>query len=244
MRTPHHTGKHGQAVVQSCHHQTPYSPYRYCQLTDWYEGCPFAHGWFDTSAPALLGFDYDITGYCNGNCDGTSVNILAIFGENVKYNTCRNFEWQVRSGSAGSAVACSNWVGPAVNGFYRACSTCSSVARLFGLQHSIAPHFSIASSRHFSWDALPLWQMCAVRGLLPWQASREIVFARCATLSSLPLCRVCVFRPQSKPRCVVNRLALPIFSTSAYAVVSLGFFARLSAACHEAAPSLEHQQGA
>merc|ERR1711988_1717848 len=87
---------------------------RYCQLTDWYEGCPFAHGWFDTSAPALLGFDYDITGYCNGNCDGTSVNILAIFGENVKYNTCRNFEWQ----------------------------------------------------------------MCAVRGLLPWQASREIVFAR------------------------------------------------------------------
>jgi len=66
------------------------------------------------NAPALLGFDWDIKGFCHNNCDNANVNILAIFGNNVKYNTCRNFEWQ----------------------------------------------------------------MCAVRGLLNWQKSREIMFAR------------------------------------------------------------------
>ena len=65
---------------------------RYCEGTDWYDGAPFAHGWFDSNAPALLGFDYDIKGFCNNNCDWAGVNILAIFGNDVKYNTCRNFE--------------------------------------------------------------------------------------------------------------------------------------------------------
>jgi len=87
---------------------------RYCQLTDWYDGSPFAHGIFRRAAPALLGFDADILGFCNGNCDGANANILALFGNHVKYNTCRNLEWQ----------------------------------------------------------------MCAVRGMLDWQDSKEIMFAR------------------------------------------------------------------
>jgi len=87
---------------------------KYCEKTDWYEGFASAHGWFSRSAPALLGFDPDITGYCNNNCDGTNVNILAIFSSKTPYNMCRNFEWQ----------------------------------------------------------------MCAVLGKLPWQADRELVFAR------------------------------------------------------------------
>lgn len=67
----------------------------YCKKTDWYEGSPTAHGWFGRPAPALLGFDADIRGYCHDNCDGTSVNILAIFTSRTPYNTCRNFEWQM-----------------------------------------------------------------------------------------------------------------------------------------------------
>jgi len=68
---------------------------RYCELTDWYEGSNVAHGWFsEPDAPALLGFDADIIGYCHNNCDGESVNILAIFG-GLEYNSCRNFEWQM-----------------------------------------------------------------------------------------------------------------------------------------------------
>jgi hypothetical protein len=67
---------------------------RYCQITDWYEGFPGAHGWFDRTAPALLGFDADIKGYCHDSCDWANVNILALFG-GTPYNTCRNFEWQM-----------------------------------------------------------------------------------------------------------------------------------------------------
>jgi len=68
---------------------------RYCQLTDWYEGSTTGHGFFGPDAPALLGFDADIHNFCGGdNCDGRGVNILMLFGH-IKYNTCRNFEWQM-----------------------------------------------------------------------------------------------------------------------------------------------------
>ena len=48
--------------------------------------------------PALLGFDDDIHQFCGGSsqqCDGTGNNVLMLFDNQVKYNTCRNFEWQV-----------------------------------------------------------------------------------------------------------------------------------------------------
>ena len=70
-------------------------PLRYCHLTDWYEGSTTGHGFFGPDAPALLGFDADIHNFCGGsNCDGRGVNILMLFGH-IKYNTCRNFEWQM-----------------------------------------------------------------------------------------------------------------------------------------------------
>eukprot|EP00966_Prymnesium_polylepis_P104302 2415656-Prymnesium_polylepis.1 len=104
---------------------------RYCELTDWYEGSNVAHGWFsEPDAPALLGFDADIIGYCHNNCDGESVNILAIFG-GLEYNSCRNFEWQ----------------------------------------------------------------MCAIRGMLSSQSSKEIVFARCAPVDRAALSHTGLQRP-------------------------------------------------
>jgi len=70
---------------------------RYCQSTDWYEGATFAHGWFDAgaNASAVLGFDWDIHAYCDNDCDKANLNMLALFGSSVHYNTCRNFEWQM-----------------------------------------------------------------------------------------------------------------------------------------------------
>ena len=57
------------------------------------------------SYPALLGFDEAIDEMCRtGAKDGHAqaclkqgMNILSLFSEEVPYNTCRNFEWQVRS---------------------------------------------------------------------------------------------------------------------------------------------------
>jgi len=68
----------------------------HCQ-TDWYAGSGEAHGYFSAGreAPALLGFDNDIHGFCQGSCDQASVNILNLFSGPVDYNTCRNFEWQL-----------------------------------------------------------------------------------------------------------------------------------------------------
>ena len=64
---------------------------------NWYEGSNQAWGRFHSPrAPALLGFDQDIHSYCRGSCDNANVNILNLFSGNVKYNTCRNFEWQAR----------------------------------------------------------------------------------------------------------------------------------------------------
>ena len=72
--------------------------------TDWYEGSKWAHGWFPQPAPALLGFDDGIHRTCGKGkcskagkgcaCDKSSYNILQLFG-NLRYNTCRNLEWQV-----------------------------------------------------------------------------------------------------------------------------------------------------
>ena len=64
---------------------------------NWYEGSNQAWGRFRSPrATALLGFDNDIHSYCRGGCDNANVNILNLFRGNVKYNTCRNFEWQAR----------------------------------------------------------------------------------------------------------------------------------------------------
>lgn len=68
---------------------------RQCLRQDWYEGSTYAHGKFAFfEAPALLGFDDDIHRYCNNKCDDRNVNILNLFGTRVRYNSCRNFEWQ------------------------------------------------------------------------------------------------------------------------------------------------------
>ena len=86
---------------------------RFCS-SNWYEGTPgtphvgvtgpeFAD--FD-SYPALLGFDENIDQMCRApgssgghaqECVKKGLNILSLFSEKVPYNTCRNFEWQVRS---------------------------------------------------------------------------------------------------------------------------------------------------
>jgi len=69
---------------------------RHCRSTDWYEGSAtgnFGNFWKPQN-PALLGFDNDIKGHCDGNCDNAGFNILNLFGH-VPYNMCRNFEWQM-----------------------------------------------------------------------------------------------------------------------------------------------------
>lgn len=80
---------------------------RWCG-TNWYAGTSGDIGTtgpafadFD-SYPALLGFDEAIDSMCrdgHGNhaeaCVGSGMNILSLFSEEVPYNTCRNFEWQV-----------------------------------------------------------------------------------------------------------------------------------------------------
>jgi len=75
--------------------------------SNWYDGSP---GWlgrqiphFDDDAPALLGFDEDINWACSGSngldhaaaCVQHNYNILALFGNHIPYNLCRNLEWQV-----------------------------------------------------------------------------------------------------------------------------------------------------
>ncbi|KAL1524157.1 hypothetical protein AB1Y20_019066 [Prymnesium parvum] len=62
---------------------------------NWYSGSMDAHGNFRTPAAALLGFDGDIHRVCPGNCDYAGFNILQLFDPVIKYNTCRNFEWQI-----------------------------------------------------------------------------------------------------------------------------------------------------
>lgn len=67
----------------------------HCLSTNWYEGAPNNHGKFrQADAPALLGFDDNINQFCNYNCDQKGFNILNLFG-GIKYNQCRNFEWQM-----------------------------------------------------------------------------------------------------------------------------------------------------
>jgi len=68
----------------------------HCETTDWYENAATGnHGNFWTpTAPALLGFDNDIAGFCGGSCDVSGHNILNMFGH-IPYNMCRNFEWQM-----------------------------------------------------------------------------------------------------------------------------------------------------
>lgn len=86
--------------------------------TNWYEGNKGKLGEADrlptysADAPALLGFDETIDGYCgqtpktNKNqykdawphareCVHANLNILSLYGSRVPYNICRNLEWQV-----------------------------------------------------------------------------------------------------------------------------------------------------
>ena len=83
--------------------------------SNWYEGNPgrlgdpAGHARYAQPAPALLGFDESIDGYCAaqlGDFDGAAqtghamrcvhanLNILSLFGDRVPYNICRNLEWQ------------------------------------------------------------------------------------------------------------------------------------------------------
>lgn len=82
---------------------------------NWYEGNPGPLGqlrggptkdwvWphFAQNAPALLGFDEDIDGYCHSrgqwdhapSCIRSNYNILSLYAP-AQYNICRNFEWQL-----------------------------------------------------------------------------------------------------------------------------------------------------
>ena len=85
--------------------------------SNWFEGvgdealaCPECIPKFTALAPALFGFDEDIDSHCATELGGSwphkyrpddwparavraNRNILAIWGERIPYNTCRNFEW-------------------------------------------------------------------------------------------------------------------------------------------------------
>ena len=80
--------------------------------SNWYEGTSGTLGQNGPafpdaqSHPALLGYDEAIDHMCGAlggrgghaeACVGAGLNILSLFSNNVPYNTCRNFEWQVRS---------------------------------------------------------------------------------------------------------------------------------------------------
>ncbi|KAL1499574.1 hypothetical protein AB1Y20_011775 [Prymnesium parvum] len=85
--------------------------------SNWFEGSPGNLGLvgvppkFTAQAPALLGFDESIEWFCTkehmffnngfygndhaGNCANSNNNILALWGNRLQYNLCRNLEWQV-----------------------------------------------------------------------------------------------------------------------------------------------------
>ena len=85
---------------------------RWCS-SNWYAGTAGDDGVGDRgpefrdfrSYPALLGFDEAIDDMCHGNegaghaqaCLASGFNILSLFGDDLPYNSCRNFEWQVRA---------------------------------------------------------------------------------------------------------------------------------------------------
>ena len=84
--------------------------------SNWFEGSPGALGTlgvppsFSAMAPALLGFDESIEWFCKkefkffnngwygydhaGTCANSNNNILALWGNHLVYNLCRNLEWQ------------------------------------------------------------------------------------------------------------------------------------------------------
>jgi len=86
--------------------------------SNWYEGVPGDLGdmnrrpRFSGQAPALLGFDETIDDFCvadhryhsngyyddwshAGKCANSNNNILALWGNRLTYNMCRNLEWQM-----------------------------------------------------------------------------------------------------------------------------------------------------
>uniref|UniRef100_A0A7S4MF62 Uncharacterized protein n=1 Tax=Prymnesium polylepis TaxID=72548 RepID=A0A7S4MF62_9EUKA len=84
--------------------------------SNWFEGSPDGLGGigqpprFTAQAPALLGFDETIDWFCTkehkyfdnkfygadhaGKCADSNNNILALWGNRLQYNLCRNLEWQ------------------------------------------------------------------------------------------------------------------------------------------------------
>ena len=87
---------------------------RHCD-SNWFEGNGGALGttgaeFFEARAPALLGFDESIDGYCAHSlrlrgvqsgrmghatrCVSANLNILSLYGDRLPYNICRNLEWQ------------------------------------------------------------------------------------------------------------------------------------------------------
>lgn len=87
----------------------------HCANTNWYEGSANELGWqdhihrYNNPAPALLGFDENIDEFCQvgwgwvdyggaqhaQHCVDRGYNILALYGQHLPYNICRNLEWQV-----------------------------------------------------------------------------------------------------------------------------------------------------
>jgi hypothetical protein len=68
-------------------------------LADWN---PSGNPHFTANAPALLGFDEEINRMCHTKnqehatgCTRANFNILSLYGEEIPYNLCRNFEWQL-----------------------------------------------------------------------------------------------------------------------------------------------------
>jgi len=83
--------------------------------SNWFEGTGIGgvndRPRFTSQAPALLGFDETIDGFCDaehhwfangfypedhaGKCANSNNNILALWGNRLTYNMCRNLEWQI-----------------------------------------------------------------------------------------------------------------------------------------------------
>ena len=84
-------------------------PHRY-EVAGGQLGQPWHRQQYPFPAPALLGFDESIEDFCNDelrqmgkwigrghaqDCVEAGVNILALYGDRVPYNICRNLEWVV-----------------------------------------------------------------------------------------------------------------------------------------------------
>eukprot|EP00966_Prymnesium_polylepis_P063485 1472635-Prymnesium_polylepis.1 len=104
----------------------------HCASTDWYAGSSPTdnHGNVQAEAAALLGFDGDIERYCwdvaghvNAECDRANMHILQLMEGDIKWNICRNFEWQVK------CFPLRQCVGEFTNQYVNDCSSCGTCGR-------------------------------------------------------------------------------------------------------------------